>query len=57
MAEKKTQIVIRESKENIFNALKVIAPGLFGDKVYEDVVTFTDDSLDSSYLEIRFKED
>ena len=57
MAEKKNQVKIRETKQNIFNALKSIAPELFGDKTYEDVLSFSDDTSDTSKMEIIFNEE
>lgn len=57
MADKKTQLKIRETKENLFNFLKSSFPALFGDKTWIDVENFTTDPLDSSKMLIVFNEE
>ena len=57
MAEKKTQLKIRETKENLFNFLKSSFPALFENKTWTDVEEFTVDPLDGSKILIVFNEE
>lgn len=57
MADKKKQVKIRETKESVFNALKNLAPSLFGSKVWADVAFFGDDPQDTSKFIVIFDEE
>ncbi len=56
MVESKNQKILRATKPDVFNVLKSVAPGLFGDKVYSDV-DFLGEDEDISKIIIRFKEE
>lgn len=57
MATRTKEVLIRESKQNVFNALKSVAPTIFGDKVWVDVAFFAEDPNDSSYFKLVFVEE
>lgn len=55
--EKKKSVKLREEWANVFNALKSMAPGLFGSKVFADVKFIGSDPSDTSKLLIEFNEE
>jgi len=57
MAETKNQKKIRATKQETFDTLKMAAPTLFGDKTYQDVAYFSDDTEDKSKILIVFNEE
>jgi len=57
MATRTKEVIIRETKQNVFAACKVVAPEIFGDKVWTDVALFISDPDDESYFKLVFIEE
>lgn len=57
MADKKQQLRVRETNENLFDFLKAQLPALFGTKVFADVEYMGQDETDQSFFTIRFVEE
>lgn len=55
--EKKKSVKLREDWASVYQALKFLAPGLFGSKVFADVKFIGSDPSDTSKLLIEFIEE